>query len=218
MGNRSSSGTPAEVTPRSPLSSGSSGSWCLNPIRIETGTRSSLVCELVRENGWKYCEDTDSRVEGLSTILQQLSTHPNERRGPIFRNANAVARKTSDILITHPDYQGRKTNGNRLDGVVLAEFLKDPARMTLIAAAIREAVDSTEVLMAPPEPDLDDAPAIAGGVLERRHIVRERDPRLRQWKIESVLKKMTASPVRLAVSTLRRPTGRGDTTTSSAIT
>jgi 5-methylcytosine-specific restriction protein A len=145
-----------------------------------------LACDLVARNGWKELRASRPEIIELSELLQRLSRHPRELRGPRFRNPNGVARKTSDIYTQHPDTTGTPTKGNRLDRMVLERFLADPTGMANRAAAIREAIDAPEA--AEPVPDLDlDASADEGRVLERNHLVRERDPKLRQQKITAVL-------------------------------
>ncbi|MGY1602373.1 HNH endonuclease [Geodermatophilus sp. SYSU D00815] len=144
-----------------------------------------LACDLVARNGWKELRASRPEVVELSDLLQRYSRHPVELRGPRFRNPNGVARKTSDIYTQHPDTTGAPTKGNKLDRAVLEQFLADPAGMAQRAAAIRAAIDAPEV--AAPLPDVDlGASADEGRVLERIQIVRERDPKLRQQKIDAV--------------------------------
>jgi 5-methylcytosine-specific restriction protein A len=141
-----------------------------------------LACDLVRQHDWRALNDTDPAVIELSDVLRQLPIHPPELRGPTFRNPNGVARKTVDIATQHPDYPGVATHGNRNDAAVLQEFLADSDRMAAIAAALRSLANSgtpTQV----PELDLDDATADEGGLLERHHLARERNPTLRSKKI-----------------------------------
>lgn len=142
-----------------------------------------LACDLVARNGWRALSATDDRVVELSAFLRSLDLHPAEVRGETFRNPNGVGRKTADIATLHDDYRGRKTRGGPHDGKVLAEFIANPARMSAEAAAIREAA----VLGTPASPvDLDlDFSANEGGLLERRHLARERDPKLRARKIRA---------------------------------
>jgi 5-methylcytosine-specific restriction enzyme A len=140
-----------------------------------------LACDLVARNGWRSLSATNPQVTELSTLLRSLNLHPAEVRGETFRNPNGVGRKTADIATLHPDYVGRKTRGGSHDGNVLAQFIADPAHMRAKAAAIRDAA----ALGPPAAPaDLDlDVSADEGGLLERRHLARERDPKLRARKI-----------------------------------
>lgn len=149
----------------------------------------TLACELVVRNDWRRLEAHDPRVIELSGILRQLDIYPLELRSPNFRNPNGVAKKTVDIATRLPGYTGVATNGGRHESSVLQEFLEDPVRMAAVAHAIRESV-SEQVLELPAvavaDVDLGNHSAQEGGVLERRHLTRERDPRLRIRKIESV--------------------------------
>jgi 5-methylcytosine-specific restriction protein A len=146
----------------------------------------TLACDLVAQNDWKELRPNRPEVIELSALLQRLSRHPQELRGPRFRNANGVARKTSDIFTQHPEHTGARTRGNKLDRSVLERFLADPAGMAQRAAAIRSAAEAPETNE--PVPDLDlDATADEGRLLERNHLVRERNPKLRQQKITAVL-------------------------------
>ncbi|WP_222273154.1 HNH endonuclease [Modestobacter marinus] len=148
-----------------------------------------LACDLISRHGWRYLDENHPEVEELSQVLQLLSRHPEARRGPTFRNPSGVARKTADIATQHPDSTGRPTRGNRLDKVVLDQFLADPAGMAGRARAIRAAIDNPDATAPLPDLDLDpDASADEGGILERKSLVRERDPKLRRHKIKSVLK------------------------------
>jgi 5-methylcytosine-specific restriction enzyme A len=148
-----------------------------------------LACELVRQNGWRALDGNDPRVIDLSRLLNTNPLHPLDQRDAKFRNPNRVGRKTADIATRHPDYQGKQTNGNRLDRVVLADFLADPLAMRQVAAEIRVAiergdVDASSVALADVD-DFDDE-AYEGKILLARHLRRERNPKLRMRKIESV--------------------------------
>jgi 5-methylcytosine-specific restriction protein A len=175
-----------------------------------------LACDLVRQHDWRAFDDTDPAVIELSDLLRQLPIHPPELRGPTFRNPNGVARKTVDIATQHPDYPGVATHGNRKDAAVLQEFLADSDRMAAIAAALRSIANSGTYTQVP-DLDLDDATANEGGLLERRHLARERNPTLRRKKIAEPVEGRAVSLVKSAASTLSTPTANGAPTSSSAI-
>lgn len=143
-----------------------------------------LVCDLVRSNGWKEVKAYDPRAKRLSELLQVVSPYPVGDRGPSFRNPNSVQLKSGNIATVHPDYAMKQSRGGALDRAVLEEFLRQPEEMTAYAAALREAASSRDAGAVVPDPDLESA--IEGGLLERRHILRERDPRLRLEKIRQV--------------------------------
>ena len=145
-----------------------------------------LACALVEANGWRTIAQEDARAIELSQLLQTHAIHPLHTRGADFRNPAGVERKTSDIVSRHPGYRGRPTNGNRLDTEVLQDFLRDPARMSQQAQAIRAALASWDDLENDrDDQDVDTHPgAEEGGVLLRIHLRRERDPRLKRDKIK----------------------------------
>jgi 5-methylcytosine-specific restriction enzyme A len=145
-----------------------------------------LACSLVEQNGWRQLDDDDPRVTELSRLLQTPAIHPIDGRRSNFRNPAGVSRKTADIATRHPGYQGRPTNGNRLDREVLQLFLDDPGEMRSQAEGIRDILlawgPNRSALL---DPDFDDAGAEEGGLLLREHLRRERDPKLKARKIKS---------------------------------
>ncbi|MEU8208652.1 HNH endonuclease [Micromonospora sp. NPDC049044] len=145
-----------------------------------------LACSLVRDNGWRWLTPNDARVVELSELLQLYTAHPIEERGPDFRNPNGVARKTADIATQHPNYTGKPTNGGRYDPEVLMAFLDRPAEMEQQATAIRQAIlDESAGPAEVADVDLDGLSADEGRVLQRLHLRRERDPKLRRKVIEA---------------------------------
>ncbi|WP_431892393.1 HNH endonuclease [Micromonospora haikouensis] len=149
-----------------------------------------LACALVAENAWRQLGDNDPRVIELSLLLQAPAVHAIDNRRPDFRNPAGVARKTADIATRHPNYGGKQTNGNRLDGEVLRDFIEKPRTMFELARKIRAyfvAPDAGRPSI--PDPDLEDASVDEGDVLRREHLRRERDVGIRKAKIASVLSK-----------------------------
>lgn len=146
-----------------------------------------LACDLVYRNNWRYLSTSRPEVMELSELLRKMSHQPVELRGPRFRNPNGVARKTADIATQHPDFNGRPTRGNKLDKKVLDEFLADPTVMSRRADALRGAINNDSSHVRVPDMDLDWAVAGEGRLLEKLHLVRERNPVLRQKKIDQVV-------------------------------
>lgn len=142
-----------------------------------------LACDLVRQVDWRPLRRTDLRAIELSELLRRLPIHRGVPRAETFRNPSSVARKTADIATSRDGYSGKQTRGNRMDKVVLDEFLREPDRMAATAQAIRAAATQA---WSPTPPDIDLESAPEGGLLERRHFVRERDPKLRAAKISAV--------------------------------
>jgi 5-methylcytosine-specific restriction protein A len=148
-----------------------------------------LACALVAANGWHELRRGDRRVTELSHVLRLMPLHPPETRGPDFRSENSVSRKTTDIATRHPAYQGQPTRGGRTDLEVIDAFLKLPTEMHAAAELIRSGVTSGELReLVEPVEDGDGSTALEGRLLQRRHLVRERDPRLRKRKIDSVIR------------------------------
>ncbi|HTJ68304.1 MAG TPA: HNH endonuclease [Actinospica sp.] len=145
-----------------------------------------LACDVVARNGWRYLPAEDPQVVELSGLLRRLGVHPENEQGPDFRNPNGVARKTADIATQHPDYRGKPTHGGRHDASVLKDFLRDPETMAALAQAIRDSASGTVALREPDGVDIDNDSADEGGILERKHLARERDPKLRARKIDAV--------------------------------
>jgi 5-methylcytosine-specific restriction enzyme A len=145
-----------------------------------------LACDLVMQNQWKQIDASDPRVAELSRLLQLMPLHPQEARQANFRNDSGVARKTADIATSHPDYQGRRTNGNALDRKVLDEFRARPDVMHALAESIRTSVTDDELPSFPSEVGYEGESEMEGRYLLRVHAYRERSPGLRRRKIESV--------------------------------
>ncbi|MFD0562762.1 HNH endonuclease [Kitasatospora saccharophila] len=150
-----------------------------------------LACDLVASNGWHELDANDQRVRELSELLQLLPFHGEDVRGEKFRNHNGVARKTADIATRHPDYQGKATKGGETDRRVLREFLERPEEMAQAARLIRAQLAAGQSPVGAPvdEESEEEYEAPEGRLLMRRHRARERDRKLRQRKIDSVLGK-----------------------------
>ncbi|MFF8865997.1 HNH endonuclease [Streptomyces sp. NPDC015139] len=149
-----------------------------------------LACHLVMKNGWKGLDAGDPQVQELSRLLRALPDDRLSPRSETFRNPNGVARKTFDIATQHPEYTGKPTNGGATDRAVLAEFLARPAEMSAAAELIWEALMTGSFRALPPADDgeLEEYSAPEGRLLLRRHVARERDKKLRQKKIDAVLR------------------------------
>ncbi|MFG1795614.1 HNH endonuclease [Nocardia sp. NPDC049149] len=162
-----------------------------------------LACDLMVDGGWRQVRETDDRAVELSALLNSLPIHPPELRSPKFRSVGSVSRKTADIATAHPDYQGGKTRGSRLDRAVLDDFLTSLTEMRMAAQAIRTGAAAHEFDASPSENVAVDI-AFPEGVefregrlLATRYFRRERDRRLRSRKIAKFLE--TADRVRCEV-------------------
>lgn len=145
-----------------------------------------LVCAEVMENDWRGFDGNADAADRLSKLLRIAPFHPMEDRGPKFRNANGVGRKSYDIATRHPAYTGTPTNGGKVDREVLAEFLADPDGMLVRAKAIEAAILAGETLEV--DDDFDEASSVEGRTIQAFQRRYERDPKLRALKLESVRK------------------------------
>ncbi|MFD5831276.1 HNH endonuclease [Lentzea sp. NPDC060358] len=147
-----------------------------------------LACDLLMRNDWKHVRANDPRAAELSELLRSLPLHRMEWRHHNFRNPNSVQHKTYDIEVLLPHYHGKPKKGGELDRKVLQAFLDRPDEMRAEAEAIRAGVRTGEWEDLPVPPDLDEEEATREGrLLLRRHLARERDPKLRAKKIEAAL-------------------------------
>lgn len=152
-----------------------------------------VVADLLYLNGWqRTLRAHEDQVVELSQFLR--SQRPELGVAKRYRSPNSVQRKLEDLRTTHPDYGGRSTRGGRLTAQVAQAFLADPGGMHAAAQEIRRLGQSVGV----PDPvtgEIDDADlaeaegsaiaaAVEGRVLRRLVAVRERDPKLRQAKID----------------------------------
>lgn len=142
-----------------------------------------LAADIVRRNHWRGLDESDLDVIGLSRLLIAARLHPVENRDPNFRSSNGVARKTWDIATQHPDYPGKRTNGNKLDAIVLHAFIDNQEEMTARARAIEAAMANGDVPVVEADEDLAQA---EGRLLLSAHLRRERSRPLRKRKIQSV--------------------------------
>ena len=129
----------------------------------------------------------DPEVIELSNLLGSLSIHPPKERTASFRNPNGVARKLSNLANFDPEYTGKPTHGNRLDGEVYQAWGDRPADLNQVVIAIK-AGQTSNLFPEAPEPDEEEVEAPEGRLLYRHHRVRERSSRLKKKKIEATLK------------------------------
>ncbi|WP_162802887.1 HNH endonuclease [Ornithinimicrobium avium] len=146
-----------------------------------------LAADLVARNDWGGLRAYNPKVMDLSSLLRSASIHANEGRPENFRSVSSVQRKTFDIATQHPGYHGRPTRGGSHESRVVTEFIEEPERMSALARTIRAQLQAADSLEAVDEPDLEALSAHEGRVLAATHLRRERDPRLRQAKLDAVV-------------------------------
>ncbi len=145
-----------------------------------------LACDIVMQNGGHWLPADNPEVIALSELLQRMTVHPVGVRKADFRNPNGVGRKTADIATALPGYAGRPTNGGRRDKEVIARFIAEPDVMHCLAESIRNSVAKGEPADFPRDVGYQNESEIEGRYLLRWHAYRERNPKLRQRKIDSV--------------------------------
>lgn len=150
-----------------------------------------LVAAQVVSNRWHELREGDPEARELSDLLRSLDIHPPEARTGDFRSPGSVSRKSSDIATAYSGYAGVPTRGGALTREVVREFERDPRGMAKLAREVDgQATAGGELPGAGgvPDPDLG-VPAAEGGARERVHLSRERDSRIRNAKVASVLKR-----------------------------
>lgn len=108
----------------------------------------------------------------LSALLIAAEVHPNNKRGPTFRNSDGVALKLQNLLSAiNPD---RGLSSSKMDRAIILEFPRERAHeLSHLATAIRSALSAGEAA----EEIAEDEVFAEGHVLTSRH--RRRDRRLR---------------------------------------
>ena len=127
----------------------------------------------------------------VSEELQRLAAHADPADAVRFRNPNGVHMKMFNFMSLDPaqNYRGL-ANGGRRDKEVWDEYDGDRPRLSQVASAIRNTIETQGELRKIFEiPSNDEDEAAEGRVLTRMHHYRERDPRIVQRKKEDVLAK-----------------------------
>ncbi|MGW2256923.1 HNH endonuclease [Streptomyces sp. NPDC001780] len=152
-----------------------------------------LACALVVKNGWRELRVGDRAVQELSDLLRSLPLHNDTvRRLPEYRSVNSVSRKTTDLATNHPQHQGGRTKGGKLDLIIIQDFIDNEVEMLQSAQGIEEGISSGELVLIPEQPDEvaeDGTTAKEGRLLARWALSRERNPKLRRSKIAQARRK-----------------------------
>lgn len=179
-----------------------------------------LVCEALAQNGWEPIPLADERVAELSALLRRSPEHASAERDDRFRSRSSIHLKLENLRTCHPSYRGAPTNASRLDGEVVRKFIENSEDMTARARRIRSAIaegtvtpDEISALRTyDPEMTAHEGSIIA--VLQQR---RERDPHIRNRKIQQAREQRGTSPARCAASISRSSTGTSAAATSRFI-
>lgn len=121
--------------------------------------------------------NADSRIEGLSELLNRLPIHEHRPDARRFRNANGVWMKLANFRRFDPSYPGKGlTRGNKLEQDVWNEFFNNREYLSQVASAIASGGVSLDRRYSPE--DTEEAEFPEGRVLYRLHRSRERNSRL----------------------------------------
>jgi 5-methylcytosine-specific restriction protein A len=141
-----------------------------------------LVLDLYFKLNPSKARQDHPEVLRLSEILNRLPIHLERSDADRYRNGNGVYMKMCNFLRFDPSYEGKGLQrGGRGEEVVWNEFANDLVRLSKVANAITQSVDSPELLLASFY-DSDDFEAPEGAILTRLHKVRERSKKLVQEK------------------------------------
>ncbi|MBB5599339.1 HNH endonuclease [Neomicrococcus lactis] len=132
--------------------------------------------------------ETTPGVRELSTLLQSASFHPMERRTGSFRSPGSVGMKVNNLIANHPSYLGVGLRVTKAEQDIVQEFIAYPELMSTLASSIQDQI--LGVVSDGFDLHLDDelvAAGIEGDAKSILTVKRERDPRLRRAKIDSVV-------------------------------
>src|SRR5712664_780615 len=122
---------------------------------------------------------SDPRVAALSELLRAFPHHSVAARKESFRNADGVAFKLQNLRQVATG-KGL-SNVSRTDRGVWEELGKDPKRTKQLASLIRAGL---EIVDAVKDDSNSDEEFAEGKVVTEAHILRERDPKLRERLLE----------------------------------
>lgn len=148
-----------------------------------------LVCDVLCSNAWMTIPEADQRIVELSRLLRtQWDFAPYLEE---LRSTNSVHHKLEDLRTARPGHPGKIKKGGDVTASVAAAFHSEPSRMHALALELRaagrlSALDQDEHEQRPVGEltPAELASAAEGRIIRRLVSVRERDPRLRQRKIE----------------------------------
>ncbi|MDH0733082.1 HNH endonuclease [Pseudomonas sichuanensis] len=181
---------PKEALSNKPRSAQSNPAWSRDVL--------ILALDLYLRHRASMPSKNHPEVQELSLFLGKMGSALGVSLVTNFRNDNGVYMKLSNFRRWDPNYvkDGKKglAKGNKLEGVVWAEYVHDQYRLAQVVAAIRAAVDH-ELSLPDPLRELGTADeaeiqeAEEGRVLTRMHRTRERDRKLVASKKKHALEK-----------------------------
>jgi 5-methylcytosine-specific restriction protein A len=154
------------------------------PPRNPIWSRDELTLALdlyVKTSGNPTAKD-DAALEALSAILNKIHRLNGDGGSDTLRNRNGVYLKVMNFRSSDPAYldQGKvgMQRGNRLEGVLWAEYEGRLADLAADAEAIRQAVIGADEAVLAKLPPVEPYEGEEGGVIMRLHKRYERDPKL----------------------------------------
>ena len=146
----------------------------------------TLALDLYVKTGGNPTAKDDAALEALSAILNKMHRLNGDGGSDTLRNRNGVYLKVMNFRSSDPTYldQGKvgMQRGNRLEGVLWAEYDGRLADLALDAEAIRQAVIVADEAVLAKLPLVEPYEGEEGGVIMRLHRRYERDPKLVRGK------------------------------------
>ncbi len=142
----------------------------------------TLALDLYVKTGGNPTAKDDAALEALSSILNKMHRLNGDGGSDTLRNRNGVYLKVMNFRSSDPAYldQGKvgMQRGNRLEGVLWAEYDGRLANLAADAEAIRQAVVGADEAVVAKLPFVEPYEGEEGGVIMRLHKRYERDPKL----------------------------------------
>lgn len=99
-----------------------------------------LAADLANKRQWRGVNSSTPGILELSVLLKKADFHPEEQRGGSFRSINSVSMKVNNLIASHPSSTGVGLRVTKAENDVVQEFVKDPHRMSELAASIRSQI------------------------------------------------------------------------------
>lgn len=142
----------------------------------------TLALDLYVRTGGNPTAKDDAALDALSAILNKMHRLNGGGGSKTLRNRNGVYLKVMNFRSSDPAYldQGKvgMQRGNRLEGVLWAEYDGRLANLAADAEAIRQAVIGADETVLAKLPPVEPYEGEEGGVIMRLHKRYERDPKL----------------------------------------
>jgi 5-methylcytosine-specific restriction protein A len=149
----------------------------------------TLALDLYVKTGGNPTAKDDPALEALSAVLNKIQRLNGSGGSDTLRNRNGVYMKVMNFRASDPAYleQGKvgMQRGNRLEGVLWAEYDGRLVDLATEAEAIRQAVIGADEAVVAKLPPAEPYEGEEGGVIMRLHKRYERDPKLVREKLKA---------------------------------